>query len=169
MDAIVKWFQYLAVNILINLDDQSLVNFKDAKRENYEFMDHERFYWISEYFDTSNESWKMSTSKIEARFVKKLATAVLKFFKTAKQLTPLLIAAYDGNLDFFQKVKERTGNLNLNHTSTYPEISPIHLVAYRGLIELCRHILKESENKNIIGKYGLTSLHYAALAGHFEV
>ena len=41
MDAIVKWFQYLAVNILINLDDQSLVNFKDAKRENYEFMDHE--------------------------------------------------------------------------------------------------------------------------------
>jgi ankyrin repeat protein len=169
MDAIVKWFQYLAVNILINLDDQSLLNFKDAKRENYEFMDHERFYWISEYFDTSNESWKMSTSKIEARFVKKLATAVLKFFKTAKQLTPLLIAAYDGNLDFFQKVKERTGNLNLNHTSTYPEISPIHLVAYRGLIELCRHILKESENKNIIGKYGLTSLHYAALAGHFEV
>jgi hypothetical protein len=121
MDVIVKRFPTLAVNILINLDDQSLVKVKDANRENYVFMDLERFYWIrilrkyNEYFDTSNESWKMSTSKIEARFVKKLAMAVLKFFKTAsdfmkdsfspttKRLTPLLIVAYDGDVNFFQK------------------------------------------------------------------
>ena len=89
MDVIQKRFPTLAVNIFNNLDDQSLVNFKDANRENYEFMDQERFYWIrilekySEYFETSNESWKMSTSKIHAIFVKKLATAVINFFKTA--------------------------------------------------------------------------------------
>ena len=78
-------------------------------KENYEIMDQERFYWIiilkkyNDYFETSKESWKMSTSKIQARFVKKLAMATLNFFKTApvfmksnfspttKKLTSLLI------------------------------------------------------------------------------
>ena len=52
---------HLAVNIFNNIDDQSLVNFKDANRENNAFMDQERFYWIrilkknSEYFETSKD------------------------------------------------------------------------------------------------------------------
>ena len=185
MDVIQKRFPTLAVNIFNNLDGQSLVNFKDTNKENYEFMDQERFYWIrilkkyNDYFETSKESWKMSTSKIQARFVKKLAMATLNFFKTASvfmidsfsptinQLTPLQIAAYDGDVDFFRKVKERTTNLNL--TSTHLEVDPIHLAAYRGHVELCRHFLEESENKKIIGKCQSTSLHYAALGGHFEV
>ena len=183
MDVIVKRFPILAMNISNNLDDQSLVIFKNANRENYEFMDQERFYWIrilrkyNEYFETSKESWKMSISKIKAGFVKKLAMATMNFFKTASvdfrkghfhpkkdRLTPLHIAAYDGDLNFFQKVKERTGNLDQN--STQSETSPIHLAAYRGHIALCRHLLAESENKNPFGKTGITTLHYAAIAGH---
>ena len=83
MDVIQKRFPTLAVNIFNNLDGQSLVNFKDTNKENYEFMDQERFYWIrqlkkySEYFETSKESWKISISKIQARFVKNLAVATL--------------------------------------------------------------------------------------------
>ena len=92
----------------------------------------------------------MSISKIQARFVKNLAKATLNFFKTApvfmksnfspttKKLTPLLIAAYNGNLDFFRQVKERTKNLN--HSPTQADISPIHLAAYRGHIEISRHL-----------------------------
>ena len=185
MDIIVRRFPILAVNIFNNLDDQTLVKFKEADRESFEFIIQERFYWIrilkkyNDYFETSKESWKKSTSKIQARFVKKLAMATLNFFKTASifmidsfsptinQLTPLQIAAYDGDVDFFRKVKERTTNLNL--TSTHLEVDPIHLAAYRGHIELCRHFLEESENKNFIGKSQSTSLHYAALGGHFEV
>ena len=122
MDVLLRRFPTLAVNVINNLDDQSLVKFKDANRENYEFMDKERFYWIrilkkySEYFETNKESWTESISKIQAGFVKKLATATLNFFKTVPrdledfieihyqiyffpkkdQLTPLLIAAYEG-------------------------------------------------------------------------
>ena len=86
MDFIVKRFPTLAVNISKNLDDQSLVNFKDANRENYVFMDQERFYWIrilkrySEHFETSKKSWNISISKTSAGFVKKLAMAVLTYF-----------------------------------------------------------------------------------------
>ena len=78
---------------------------------------------ISKYFETNKESWMTSISKIQARFVKKLAMATLNFFKTVPrdledvieihhkiyffprkdQLTPLLIAAYDGDLNFFNK------------------------------------------------------------------
>ena len=46
MDFIVRRFPILAENIINNLDDKSLVKFKDANRENHEFMDQERFYWI---------------------------------------------------------------------------------------------------------------------------
>ena len=61
MDFIVRRFPTLAVNIINNLDDKSLVKFKDANRENNAFMDQERFYWIrilkknSEYFETSKD------------------------------------------------------------------------------------------------------------------
>ena len=38
MAFIVKRFPTLAVNIFNNLDDQPLVNFKDANRENYAYI-----------------------------------------------------------------------------------------------------------------------------------
>ena len=124
----------------------------------------------------------MSISKIQCGFVKKLALATLNFFKTAPEvfedfiemhfyhkeyrLTPLLIAAYGGDLNLFLQVQERTSNLN--QTSTQYETLPIHLAAYRGHIELCRHLLEKSENKNPKGYKEFTTLHYAAVAGHLE-
>ena len=151
MDIIAKRFPHLAVNISNNLDDQSLVRFKEANRENSEFMIQNRFYWIrilkkyNDYFETSNESWKKSISKTPIEFVRKLAMAALNFFKTAskdiedfievdfhpwnkEQLTPLHIAAYDGNLNFFQEVKKIT--FTINQYLKQSQIAPIHLAAY---------------------------------------
>ena len=86
MDTIAKRFLHLAVNISNNLDDQSLVKFKEANRENSEFMIQNQFYWIrilkkyNDYFETSNESWKKSISNTPIEFVRKLAMAALNFF-----------------------------------------------------------------------------------------
>ena len=91
MDIIVGRFPTLAVNILKNLDDQSLVKFKEASRDCFKFIIQERFYWIrilkkyDEYFETSKESWKMAISKTPAEFVKRLAMAVLTLFKTTSK------------------------------------------------------------------------------------
>ena len=79
------------------------------------------------------------------------------------QISPLLIAAYDGEISFFQQIKEKTSDPN--NTSAQSEMLPIHLAANRGHIEL----LQDSKNKNHYGKYGVTPLHFAALAGHLEV
>ena len=107
--------------------------------------------------------------------------AVFTFFKTVSNrflkihfcpkedkfspLTPILIAAYDGDLNLFQHINEKTADTNQAKSET----SPIHLAAYRGNMTICRLLLNESDNKNPYSKQGLTILHYAALAGHLEV
>ena len=151
-----------------------------SNKENCEFLVQERFYWIRIlkkynvlYFETSKETWKKAISKTPCGIVKKLATAVITFlkrdsdyFKTPhitmkkEHLTPLLIAAYDGDLDFFQKLNEKNSDPN----QTKSEISPIHFAAYRGNLTLCKLLLNESENKNSCG-----ILHFAALGGNLEV
>ena len=181
MDIIVRRFPTLAVNILNNLDDQSLVKFKKVDRESFEFIIQERFYWIRilskyhELFENSKESWNISISKTPAGFVKKLAMAVLTYcneeeedeeFPENGQLTPLIIAAYDGDVNFFQQVKEKT--FNLNQTSSGFDTSPINIAAYKGHIALCRHLMNESEDK-IFNKDGENPLLISAAFGHFEV
>ena len=46
MDVIQIRFPTLAVKILNNLDDQSLLKYKEFDRDNCEFLSKERFYWI---------------------------------------------------------------------------------------------------------------------------
>ena len=190
MDIIVKRFPVLAVNISKNLDNQSLVKFKESNRENVEFMIQNRSYWIrilkkyNVYFETSKESWKKSISNTPTEFIRQLAMAALHFFKTAsedvenfievtfhpwndgtfyQELTPLHIAAYDGDIDFFYEVKKVT--LDLNQCLKQSRIAPIHLAAYRGHLELCRQLLEDW----IENKIPCAVLHYAAVAGHLEV
>ena len=182
MDIIVRRFPTLAVNILNNLDDQSLVKFKEADRKSFEFIIQERFYWIRilkkyhELFETSKESWNISISKTPTGFVKKLAMAVLTycnvelkedfFLPEDGQLIPLIIAAFDGDVNFFQQVKEKT--FNLNQTSSGFDTSPISIAAYKGHIALCRHLMNEVEDK-MFSKDGENPLLISAAFGHLEV
>jgi hypothetical protein len=176
MDVIQIRFPTLAVKILDNLDDQSLLKYKKSNRNNWEFLGQERFYWIrilkkyrkkyNEYFETCKESWRKAISKTSTGIVKKLAMAVFTFFKTASNrflkihfcpkedkfspLTPVLIAAYDGDLNLFQQMDEKTSDANQAKSET----SPIHLAAFRGNMAICRLLLNESENKNPYSKQG---------------
>ena len=184
MDVIQKRFPTLAVNILNNLDDKSLLKYKESNKENCEFLVQERFYWIrilknyNIYFETNKESWKKAISKTPCGIVKKLATVVITFIKKdsyyfytphfsmkKEQLTPLLIAVYDGDLTFFQKINEKTSEPNQAKSG----ISPIHFAAYRGNLTLCKLLLNEQEKKNSHGRNGATALHYAAMSGNLEV
>ena len=127
MDVIQIRFPTLAVKILNNVDDQSLLKYKESDKDNCEFLRQERFYWMrilkkyrkkyNEYFETCNESWRKAISKTPTGFVKKLAMAVFNFFKSVSNhflkihfcpkedkfspLTPVLIAAYDGDINLF--------------------------------------------------------------------
>ena len=92
---------------------------------------------------------------------------VKHFIRKHFQLTPLMIAAYDGDLNFFQQARKKT--FDPNQTLKKSVTSPIHLAAYGGNIELYRQLLQESDNKNNYGKHAITPLHYSAGMGHLEV
>ena len=184
MDVIQKRFPTVAVNILNSLDDQSLFNYKESDKENCEFLGQERFYWIrilkkyNRYFETSKESWKKAISKTPACFIKKLAMAVVTIFKNESdqswkflfclnqaQFTPVIVSAFDGDLDLFQLMNQKT----YDSTQTQSMTSLIHLAAYRGDLAICKLLLNESENKNPSSRYDTKILHYAAKSGNLEV
>ena len=184
MDIIVRRFPTLAVKILNNLDDQSLVKFKEADRMSLEFIIQEKFYWIRilkkyhELFETRKESWNISISKTPTGFVKKLAMAVFNycnvdvkndvFLPEDEQLIPLIIAAFDGDVNFFQKVKEKTFNLNQTLSRFGTSLNPISIAAYKGHIALCRHLMNEREDK-FLSKDEENPLLISAAFGHLEV
>ena len=66
----------------------------------------------------------------------------------------------------FQQVKEKT--FNLNQTSSQCDTSLIDIAAYKGHIALCRHLMNESEDKNVC-KDRENPFLFSAAFGHLEV
>ena len=187
MDSIQLRFPTLAENILNRLEDQSLLKYQESSKNSYDFLNNEKFFWMrilkkyNKYFETSKESWKKAIHKTPTGVVKKLALAVLNFFSTESDqfikihfclneeqlslLTPSLICAYDGDLNLFEEMNQKTSLPNQAKADT----SPIHLAAYRGNMAICRLILNRTGNENPKGKYGATTLQYAACSGSLEV
>ena len=87
MEDLCKRFPELAKNLLQNLDDQSLVIFKETSRDIYSVSTNERAYWlriIQKYSGNLHEfqnSWKKVLNKIPIEILKQLATATWEFFK----------------------------------------------------------------------------------------
>ena len=88
--------------ILENVDNKTLVNFKEASREIHQVFNNDRFYWIRmlnkhrKSFEEFQESWKIILLKTPTFDVKELALAVNRFFKAnpkrhVKQWHPLFI------------------------------------------------------------------------------
>ena len=80
-------FPVISQIILNNVDDNSLTNFKISSRENSNFLDNERFYWIrnikkySANFEEFQEIWKKVINKTPVEFSKNLAIDVHRFFE----------------------------------------------------------------------------------------
>ena len=188
MDVIQKRFPTVAVKILNNLDDQSLLKYRESDKDNCEFLGQERFYWIrllkkyNRYLEANKESWKRALSKTPAGFIKKLAMAVFTIFKTESDqcwkiyflhnqdhFTPVFVSAYDGDLDLFQQMIQKTSESNKTQSKTSRPTSPIHLAAKIGNLAICKLLLHESEIRNPSWRYDTKILHYAAKSGNLEV
>ena len=87
MEDLGRRFPLISQIILNNVDDKSLTNFRKASRENSNFLDNERFYWIrnikkySSNLEEFQESWKKVINKTPVDFLKNLATDVQSFFQ----------------------------------------------------------------------------------------
>ena len=187
MDRIQQRFPTLAENILNNLEDKNLLKYKDSSKCNYHFLKNEKFYWVRilkkyhKYFEANEKSWKKAIYKTPTEVVQNLALAVVNFFNTESeefikdnfclneeqlpQLTPSIIAAYDGDLKLFEEINQKTSD----HHQALADTSPIHLAAYRGNLAICKLLFNSTGNKNPKGSYGATTLQYAACSGSLEV
>ena len=48
-------------------------------------------------------------------------------------------------------------------------LTPLHIIAQKGILEICEVILGCVEDKNPKDSHGRTPLHFAANEGHFSV
>ena len=86
MEELSNRFPDLVTMILENVDDESLVNVKEANREMSGLIANTRFYWIrilQKYYQNFLEfwkAWKMVIEKTPVDIVLKLAGAVEMFF-----------------------------------------------------------------------------------------
>ena len=89
-------FPTLISRILENVDDESLVTFKESNREIHDFLDRERFYWIrilrryNGSFVEFQNSWKMVIVRNPVETVREIAMVVEEFFSVpAKRISKM--------------------------------------------------------------------------------
>ena len=74
-------------------------------------------------------------------------------------------AALDGDLESFKSLASG----NCRNPRDKMSVTPLHLAASIGHIDICKEILVHEIEKNPPDDSGLTPLHYAVKQGHLEV
>ena len=139
--------------ILKNVDDKTLVKFKEASEEINQFLVNDRFFWIrmmkkhNGSFKEFQESWRKVIFRTPVGDVKKLALAVHKFFKRnskSRQWHPLFIAVDQGSLKLCEDIIKKTGDKNPKRMED--GLTPVHVAAQRGHLEVYKYIVAGKES-----------------------
>ena len=160
MEVLCQRFHLMAQKILNHVDDQTLINFKEAGRINEDFLGQERFYWlriIQRYnclIGELQEVWKQVVRKAPVEIIKELAVAVHQFpklvfrkhkveilsgeqispfdfvHKIEKQWHPLFIGATCGSANLCYHIIQKVGVKNTSLSSRCGKISPLAFSAY---------------------------------------
>ena len=126
-----KRFPHIGESILNKLDNQSLINCKEASQELSEFLEKESFFWIriltnySKYYDTFLDFWKMAVNRTSIEIVRHLAVAT----KTSFTSQETLICNLSTNYQITKLTKLMW--------------SPIHVAAVFGNLKLIDYILQK--------------------------
>ena len=171
-------FPHLASNIFDQLDNQSLVNCKEASRKLDNFFGNEKFFWLRIIhkfrgnFVEFKATWNKTLKKSPAILVKELSLATHNFFekrssRIARQWHPLLIPADQGLLQLYEDISEKSGDRNPKFGLRTR--SALHLAAQEGHLEICKFIIESTEDKNPRSNKGITPFYVAAQFGHFKV
>ena len=192
MENICLRFPQIAVKVLKNVDNQTLINFKLAGRMSPNFINGEKFYWyqiLKRYWqieDSQAHGWQMvgSFSEYWRKIMKQTPLAVVKKVAMAsiqksrkfrynkiRDWSPFHLAAAFGNLELYKWIEEKCRELPLIECSSniVHMYTPIHLSADHGNLEVIKYLLKKSVNKNPGNNGGVTPLHLAARNGQFDM
>ena len=144
MEEVNQRFPLIAQKILSNVDNESLINFKEAGRNNAKFLEKERFYWIriiQSYnclIGECKEVWNEVVSKTPIEIIKKLAVAVHQF--------PSILSRelHNENECFCNE----TGKIRLSPLDFVQTVEkqwhPLFIGATSGSVNLCNHIIQKA-------------------------
>ena len=181
MEEVLIRFPHLGENIFQKLDSKSLIKCKNVDRTFNNFLKVEK----SSYFRVIQ--WYTNCSEtLMRKIVKKSGGAIIivsvlreifgNFMRGTKQnskylekweSSPLLFAAYRGNLAAYQLIMENIENKNPQNVY---KLTPLHVAARNGHFFVCELIINNILEKNPRDqKSGWTPLHCAAQNGHLGV
>ena len=208
MENIFETMPHVLEMVSNGLDDQGICALKGSCNS----MERERFFWIriinryDENFVLFQNSWNEVMAKTPVYIMRQLAKTVQGFFESfnfyyvsKRQLSPLHIAAVQGNLRLCEHIIERTSEKNpkgefcigTNTTAQYvvgskgiifkitnvsgfyneqnTRTTPLHIASIVGKLGLVKMILTHVIDKNPYNSDGWTPLHMASANGHYEI
>ena len=142
MEEVCQRFPLIAQKILNQVDNKTLINYKEAGRIYAAFLEKERFYWttiiqrynclIGEFHDV----WKKVVKQTPIEIIKELAVAVHQFpQRMFFSLKPKQFYETISYLDFVQTIEQHW--------------HPLFVAAACGSVNLCSHIIQKSGVKHL--------------------
>ena len=150
MEVLCQRFPLLGQKIINHFNDETLINFKEAGRNNAEFLGKERFYWlriIQKYnclIGKLQEVWKKVVRKTPVKLIKELAVAVYQFPEAifrdlSREYKDRIVKSLGYSispLDYVLKVEKQW--------------HPLFIGAACGSVNLCSHIIQRVGVKDTI-------------------
>ena len=144
MEKVCQRFALITKKILNNVDNESLINFKQAGRNNVAFLEKERFYWIriiQRYnclIGEFQEVWKKVVSKTPIEIIKELAVAVHQF-------SPILSKELHNETECSCNETREIRLSSLDFVKTVEkQWHPLFIAATSGSVYLCNHIIQKA-------------------------
>ena len=138
MDELCQRFPLIVQKIMNHVDNETLINFKEAGRNNATFLEKERFYWtriIQRYnclFGKLQDVWAKVIKKTSVEIIKELAVAVHQFPQTMigyLQYSGRPFTELSSPLDFVLAIEKHW--------------HPLLIGATCGSVNLCSHIIQK--------------------------
>ena len=148
MEEVNQRFPLIAQKILNYVDNETLINFKEAGRNNATFLEKERFYWIriiQRYnclIGEFQEDWKKVVSKTPIEIIKELVVAVHKF-------PPILSRELHNETECSCNLSVPVIRLSsLDFVKTVEkQWHPLFIAATSGSVNLCNHIIHKAKTE----------------------
>ena len=173
--------------ILKNLDNQSLMIYKETSRGIHQYLNEEKLVFIriikeyKKFFVQFQNVWEKVLKKASVKIVQEFATIFREFFnprfptdniyddrhkRRENQWHPLWMATLYGHLELCKFIIAKTGYAGPLREDG---LDVLHFAAQSGDLNVCKVIIQEVADKNPKCIDGITPLHMAADFGHLEV